>query len=173
MSGALATPSGRGRVLVLGSIAAAAAIVIVSLALGGASYHPKPVADPCEPRPIRAPNGSAELAQQLTLSALDGAACELHTSRETLALALASPEGRRRFASDPKLGSALRAGLVRAIDDAGRAGELPGPVADALSAIAGQLPADQVVGAIRDAGDLLDRAGALLGPLDQIFGGVP
>jgi hypothetical protein len=162
-----------GRALVLGSGAAALALVITYLALGGASYHPRPVADPCLPRPLRAANGAAELAQQFTLSALDGAACELHTSRETLALALATPAGRRRFASDPRLGSALRAGLVRAIDDAERAGELPSPVASVLSAIVGRLPADQLVAAVRDAGDLLDRVRGLLGPLSQVLGGVP
>jgi hypothetical protein len=162
-----------GRSLVVGSIVAALALIVVSLALGGASYHPRPVADPCQPRPLRSPSDATELAQQFTLSALDGAACELHTSRETLALALATPAGRRRFASDPRLGSALRAGLVRAIDDAERAGQLPSPVADVLSAIVGRLPADQLVGAVRDAGDLLGRASALLGPLGQILGGVP
>jgi hypothetical protein len=161
-----------GRALVRCAIAAAVALVVVSLALGGASYHPRAVADPCQPRPLPQVSGTDELAQQLTLSALDGAACELHTSRETLALALASPAGRREFAANPQLGSALRAGLVRAIDDAGRAGEIPGPVADVLSAIAGRLPADQLVGAIRNAGGLLDRAGGLLGPLAQVLGGL-
>jgi hypothetical protein len=154
----------------VGSIAVAVALVTVSLALGGASYEPQPVADPCQPRPLRAPSGFDELAQQVTLSALDGAACELHTSRETLALALASPAGRRRFASDPRLGSALRAGLVRAIGDARRAGEIPAPVAAVLGAAAARLPADQLVAAVRDAGALLDRVGGLLGPLGQVFG---
>ncbi len=160
------------RTLVRVSIAAAVALVVVSLALGGASYAPRAIADPCQPRPVASPSGTAELAQQLTLSALDGAACDLHTSRETLALALASPAGRRRFARDPRLGSALRAGLVRAIDDAGRAGEIPGPVADVLSAVASRLPADQLVGAVRNAGGLLDRAQGVLGPLAQILGGL-
>jgi hypothetical protein len=159
-----------GRALLVGSIAVAVALVTVSLALGGASYEPRPVADPCQPRPLRSPSGFDELAQQLTLSALDGAACELHTSRETLALALASPAGRRRFASDPRLGSALRAGLVRAIGDAGRAGEIPAPVAAVLGAAAARLPADQLVAAVRDAGALLDRVGGVLGPLGQVFG---
>ena len=159
-----------GRALVVGSIAVAVALVTVSLALGGASYEPRAVADPCQPRPLRSPSGFDELAQQLTLSALDGAACELHTSRETLALALASPEGRQRFASDPRLGSALRAGLVRAIEDAGRAGEVPAPLAAALGAAAARLPADELVGAVRDAGALLGRVRGLLGPLAQVFG---
>ena len=161
-----------GRTLLIAAATAAVALVVTSLALGGASYHPRPVADPCQPRPWRSVGNLDELAQQLTSSALDGAACELHVSRETLALALASPEGRAKFADDPRLGSALRAGLVRAIDDAGRAGAIPGPIADALGAVAERLPADQVVAAVRDAGSLLDQANALLGPLGQLFGGL-
>jgi hypothetical protein len=160
------------RRLILGATTAALVLVVTSLALGGASYHPRPVADPCQPRQWQATTNLDELAQQLVSSALDGAACELHVSRETLALALASPEGRERFADDPRLGAALRAGLVRAIDDAGRAGAIPGPLADALSAAAGKLPADQVVAAVRDASGLLDQVGGLLGPLGQILNGL-
>ena len=161
-----------GRSLLVGAIAAALALIGASLALGGASYQPRPVADPCQPREWRSPSDFDGLAQQLTSSALDGAACELHVSRETLALALASPAGRARFADDPRLGSALRAGLVRAIDDAGRAGAIPGPLADALAAVAERLPADQVVAAVRDASSILDQAGGLLGPLSQILNGL-
>jgi len=161
-----------GRRLILGATTAALVLVVTSLALGGASYHPRPVADPCQPRQWQATTNLDELAQQLASSALDGAACELHVSRETLALALASPAGRERFAADPRLGSALRAGLVRAIDDAGRAGAIPGPLADALGAVAERLPADQVVGAVRDASGLLDQVGGVLGPLGGILGGL-
>jgi hypothetical protein len=161
-----------GRTLIVGATTASLVLVVTSLALGGASYHPRPVADPCQPRQWQATTNLDELAQQLASSALDGAACELHVSRETLALALASPEGRARFADDPRLGSALRAGLVRAIDDAGRAGVIPGPLADALSAAAGKLPADQVVAAVRDASGLLDQVGGLLGPLGQVLNGL-
>jgi hypothetical protein len=161
-----------GRALVVGAATAALVLVAASLALGGAAYHPRPVADPCQPREWRSPSNLDELGQQLTLSALDGAACELHVSRETLVLALSTPQGRKRFADDPRLGTALRAGLVRAIDDAGRAGALPEPIAAALSGLAQQLPADELVAAARDAGNLLDRASGLLSPLAQILGGL-
>src|SRR5438552_18288921 len=115
-----------GRSLVVGAAVVSVALVVASLALGGASYEPQPVRDPCQPREWRSPSGVDEIAQQLTLSALDGAACELHVSRETLVLALATPDGRQRFIDDPRLGEALRAGPVRAIDDAERAGARPG-----------------------------------------------
>ena len=125
---------------------------------GGASYEPARVADPCQPREWRSPSGVDEIAQQITLSALDGAACRLHVSRETLVLALGTSSGRQRFIDNPRLSAALRAGLVRAIDDAERAGAIPGPVATGLRAIAEQLPTDEVVSAVRDASTLLNDA---------------
>jgi hypothetical protein len=158
----------RARTLVIGAIVAALALVATSLALGGASYEPAQVKDPCAPRPWRSPGGLDEIAQQLTLSALDGAACELHVSRETVVLALGSPEGRERFADDPRLADALRAGLLRAVDDAEQAGAIPGILADALRQGIESLPADQLVAAARNAGGLLDQLGPLGGLLGQL-----
>jgi hypothetical protein len=156
----------RPRTLVIGAIVAALALVVTSLALGGASYEPTPAKDPCQPRPWRSPDNLDEIAQQLTLSALDGVACELHVSRETVVLALGTPEGRAQFADDPRLAEALRAGLLRAVDDAERAGAIPGIVADALRQGIESLPADQLVDAARNAGTLFDQ----LGPLGDVLG---
>jgi len=157
---------------VVGAIVVSAVLVVTSLALGGASYEPRPVQDPCQPRPWRSPDSIDELAQQLTLSALDGAACELHVSRETIVLALGTSEGRSQFANDPRLAEALRAGLLRAVDDAEQAGAIPGIVADGLRELIQSLPADQLVASVRNAGALLDRAGPVLGPLGELFGGL-
>jgi hypothetical protein len=160
------------RVLVIGAVIASLALVLTSLALGGASYEPKPVQDPCQPRPWSSPQGVDELTQQLTLSALDGAACELHVSRETLVLALGTPEGRSEFANDPRLAAALRAGLIRAVDDAERAGAIPGIVADGLREVARNLPDDQLVAAVMDAANLFGEANEILGPLGELLGGL-
>jgi len=162
----------RPRTLVVGAIVASAVLVVTSLALGGASYEPQQVQDPCQPRPWRSPDSIDDLAQQLTLSALDGAACELHVSRETIVLALGTPEGRSEFANDPRLAEALRAGLTRAVDDAEQAGAIPGIVADGLRELIQRLPANQLVASVRNAGTLLDQAGPLLGPLGELFGGL-
>lgn len=159
--------------LVAGSVVASAALVLTSLALGGASYKPPSVQDPCQPRPWRSPRGLDRIAQQLTLSALDGAACELHVSRETLVLALGTPQGRARFANDPRLAAALRAGLVRAVDDAERAGAIPGPLAAALRAAIESLPAGQLISAMRNAASLLQPGGGVLGPLSGLLGVLP
>lgn len=162
----------RPRTLVVAAVIASLALVGTSLALGGASYEPKPVQDPCQPQSWTSPQGLDEIAQQLTLSALDGAACELHVSRETLVLALGTPEGRAQFASDPRLAAALRAGLIRAVDDAQTAGAIPGPIADALRAAIESLPADQLVNAARNARDLFNQAAGVLGPLSDLLGGL-
>lgn len=158
----------RARTLVIAAIVASLALVVTSLALGGATYEPEAVTDPCQPRAWRSPDNLDELAQQLTLSALDGVACELHVSRETVVLALGTPEGRGEFANDPRLADALRAGLLRAVDDAERAGAIPGIVADALRQGIESLPADQLVAAARNAGSLFDHLGPLGGLLGQL-----
>ena len=157
--------------LIAGSLAASLALIVTSLVLGGASYEPSAVADPCQPRPWRSPEDADQLAQQLTLSALDGAACELHVSRETVVLALGTPEGREEFVNDPRLTEALRAGLIRAVNDAERAGAIPGLIADGLREVIQNLPADQLVDAARNAAGLLGQAGGALGPLGGLFGG--
>ena len=55
------------------AIGAAVALVGVYLALGGASYAPAAVADPCAPRPLGNAEGFERVAEQVVLSALDGA----------------------------------------------------------------------------------------------------
>jgi len=160
----------RPRVLVVGAATASLALVLTSLALGGASYEPKSVQEPCKPRPWRSPEGLDQIAQQLTLSALDGATCELHVSRETLVLALGTAEGRSQFANDPRLATALRAGLIRAVDDAERADAIPGSVANGLRAVVENLPADQLVAAVMNSGNLFNQLGGVLGPLSGLLG---
>jgi hypothetical protein len=146
----------RGLLPIAAAIAASVALAAAYLALGGASYQPAAVQDPCDPRPWRSPEGAEESAEQFTLSALDGAACELRVSRETLALALSSEEARRRFASDydvsdEEIEDAVRAGVQRAIDDAEAAGALSALPATVLRGVAAQLPVDEAIALIRDA----------------------
>ncbi|MEK6250589.1 MAG: hypothetical protein AABM43_01390 [Actinomycetota bacterium] len=150
-------------------MAASVALVVTFLALGGSSYAPAKVSDPCEPRARPQTSGLQDTAAQFTLSALDGTACELHVSRETLVLALATPEGRQRFADDPRLQAAVRAGLVRAIDDAERAGALNPLVANGLRELARNAPVDQVVSLIRDASPIFNDLGGLLGGLGALL----
>src|SRR5262245_65487026 len=83
------------------SVAAALALVVTYLALGGASYAPAKVADPCAPRDWRSPSGLSEVGEQIVLSGLDGVSCELGVSREAMVLALANSDSRERFGREP------------------------------------------------------------------------
>jgi hypothetical protein len=134
---------------------AAGALIAVYVALGGASYAPAKVADPCAPRDWRDPGGFEQVAEQIVLSALDDAACELGVSREETVLAFASRDSLRRFAreqgiSNGELEELVRAALVRAIDDAEQADAIGSTTAGVLRAIARRLPVDELL-------DLLDR----------------
>lgn len=156
-----------GLVLVAGAAAASVALVAIYLALGGSGYQPTPVQDPCAQREWRDPSGIEESAEQFTLSALDGAACELQVSRETLAVALATEDSRDRFVSeygidDAQLETAVRAGVERAIDDAEDAGALSPIVAGPLREVAARLPVDEAIDLINDASGVFEDAGGLL-----------
>ncbi len=153
---------------------ASLALVFIYLAAGGASYEPAKVQDPCKPRPWRDPEGLEQLAEQFSLSALDGAACKLGVSRETLARALATPASRERFLGrygidDAELARAIRAGLLRAVDDAERAGALNPLLAAPLRATLRRIPLDQAIELVQDARSLLDNFQGFLGPAGNLL----
>jgi hypothetical protein len=164
----------RGRVLVLGSIVASLLLVGAYLAAGGSSYEPQQVQDPCKPRPWSNPQGLSEIANQFSISALDGAACQLGVSRETLARALATPEARERFTKkygidEEKLGHAIRAGLVRAVDDAEEAGALSPLIAVPLRETVQRIPLQQAIELVNDAESVLGDVDSFLGPAGDII----
>lgn len=164
----------RGRFLVVAAIVASVALTGIYLAAGGASYTPAKTQNPCEPRAWSDPEGLEEIAQQFSLSALDGAACQLGVSRETLAQALATPQARERFTrrydiDDAELARAIRAGLLRAVDDAERAGALSPLVADPLREVLRRIPLEQAIALINDASSLLGDAESLLGPAQGLL----
>jgi hypothetical protein len=159
----------RARILVAGAIVASLVLVGAYLAAGGSSYAPEKTQDPCKPRPWRNPQGLEEIAQQFSLSALDGAACKLGVSREALARALATPEARARFSKkygidDAKLAKAIRAGLVRAVDDAEKAGALSPLLAGPLRSTVERIPLDQAIELVHDARSALGGLQTFLGP---------
>ncbi len=130
------------------SAALAAAILIATLlgagyvALGGSSYGPSAVADPCAERA----RPDVERTQRAALATFDGAACALGTSREVLVRALlhgTRPPG----VSNDQLTTAIGDG----IDRAEREGELSGVAATGLR--------------------LAAQAGGVLGVANLLFGG--
>ena len=164
----------RGRTLVIGAIVASLVLVGAYLAAGGSTYEPKHVQNPCNPRPWSNPQGLGEIANQFTNSALDGAACRLGVSRETLARALATPEARRRFAEkygidDEKLAQAIRAGLLRAVDDAEEAGALSPFLAAPLRESVQSIPLEQAIELIQNAKSLLGNVESFLGPASGLL----
>lgn len=129
---------------VLVAVGLVAAVIVPYLALGGASYKPTAVADPCQTREWRNPGGLSETLEQIALSALDGVACDLGVSREDLVLALRNESALDAFAKEHGIERAdaersIRDGLVRAVDDADAAGALPGflvgPVRNAVQSV--------------------------------------
>ena len=166
--------TGRGTILVGLAIVASLALVGAYLAAGGSSYEPAKTQDPCKPRPWRNPEGLQQIAEQFSLSALDGAACQLGVSRETLARALVTPESRERFTrrygiGDAELARAIRAGLLRAVDDAERAGALNPLLAGPLRATLRQIPTEQAIELIQNARSLLDNLQTFLGPAQGLL----
>ena len=163
-----------GKALVLGSILAALVLVGAYLAAGGSSYEPKQVQDPCQPRPWSDPQSLGQIANQFTISALDGAACQLGVTRETLALALTTPERRDAFEKsygidDEKLAKAIRAGLLRAVDDAEEAGALSPLIAVPLRQTLQRIPLEQAIEIINDAQGFLSDAEGFLGPAQGVL----
>ena len=144
------------------------ALVAVYLALGGSSYEPTAVADPCR----RASGGSRRESRNRHSSSafrLSTAPPASSASPETLAAALA-PRARGAFATDygiedAELETAVRAGIVRAVDDAEQAGALNPLVADGLRLIGARIPVDEGIALIEDAGAVFEDADGFLGGL--------
>jgi hypothetical protein len=130
---------------IVGATAVVVVLVVVYLALGGASYAPAKVADPCVQREWRNPGGVSHVAEQIVLSALDGAACKLGVTREEIVLAFGSRDSLKRFArahgiSDKQLDQLVRTGLLRAVDDAENAGAIGTTTADLLRGVVKRIP---------------------------------
>lgn len=167
-------PALRAQVLLGAAIVSALALVGIYLAAGGSSYTPEQVRDPCEQRPWSNPQGLGELANQFTNSALDGAACQLGVSREELAQALATPQGREEFTErygidDAKLARAIRSGLVRAVDDAEAAGALSPLIAGPLRSTVEDIPLEQAIDLINNARSIFGDVQGFLGPAEDLL----
>ena len=124
--------------------AAAAVLVGVELAKGAAHTGEVKLGDPCQPRLFR-----GDVVQRVVLAGVDHAACRLHETREALALSLGTPSKRRE--------DALRAGLLRAVDEADERGEIPALLAEPIRKLIREAPIDKLI-----AGGI--SLGSLFGP---------
>jgi hypothetical protein len=151
---AIGLPRPRRSAPVLAAAASSAGLVGPYLALGGATYEPLEVADPCEAKPVEQLRARERVLERIALSALDGAACRLRVTREELVLALASEEARAEFAAEHRIGEedidhAVRSGLERAVDDARRIGAISPLEADLLNRAVRALPVGTLTDALR------------------------
>ena len=122
-----------------------AAVLVPYVALGGGSFEPTPVADPCQARDKPAAEGLSETLEGIALTAVDGVACKLGVSREDLVLALRSEEALsalsdREGIDRGELEQAISDGLVKAVDDADVAGGLPSFIAPFVRRAAESVP---------------------------------
>jgi len=125
-------------------------LVAVELATGAADTGEFVAEDPCTASPDPYEGGGLDgVVQEIALSTLNGAACELGTTRERLVLSLDPDSGYEDVAWDEEtLETALRAGAHRAIDDANDRDAVPGWVAAALGFVVDRAPVGWLVEAI-------------------------
>ena len=119
-------------------------VALLGVELGkGALTEPAPkLADPCLPR-AGSSGGIDATIQRIVLDGLDGAACRLHTTREEFVLSLGGNAPRRW--NEHTIEVALRAGLLRSVDEAERRGDIPGFAASLLRRFVERAPLDRLI----------------------------
>jgi hypothetical protein len=120
---------------------AAAVLVGVEFAKGAAHTGEVQLADPCHPQLFE-----GDVVQRVVLAGLDHAACRLHTSREALVLSLGTTSKRKE--------AALRAGMLRAVDEAEGRGEIPGLLAAPIRKLIRTAPINKLISGGISLGDL-------------------
>ena len=111
----------RAVAILVGLLVAAVALVTAELVVG-VTHESVKIANPCTQRAPFPGSGIDATIQRIVLDGLDGAACRLHTTREQLVLSL---DGKGRW-DEHTIEVNVRAGLLGAVDDAGRRGDIPG-----------------------------------------------
>ena len=94
------------------------ALLAVELALGALSAGETHLADPCTSKPAFDGGGLDGAVQRFALTGLNGAACELHTTREELVLSFVPAAGVSTARWDrPTIERALQSGFDKAAED--------------------------------------------------------
>ena len=142
----------------LGVVAAAAiALVVGVFAAGGQDLGKSRIADPCVTKNRAGGGGFDATLQGVVLDGLAGAACDLHVGREELVLSFGPDVGTKPIPWTPQqVEDSIRAGTIRAIDDAEARGSLNSIVADVLRGIVRNAPIQEL---IRGGGAVSDLAG--------------
>jgi hypothetical protein len=138
-------------------LVAAAAVVVAELGRSATNGGVQ-VADPCKPRALFPGHGIDATIQRVVLDGLDGAACRLHTTREELVLSLRGGSGSRRW-SQRTIETALRAGLLHAVDEADRRGDIPGFLVPAVRHLVETVPLEKLIELVQGGLSLTDLIG--------------
>ena len=125
-------------------LASGAALAGVELGKGALGEPAPKLADSCAAREGRT-GGIDATIQLLVLDGLDGAACRLHATREELVLSLGDDTGVTRRWDEHTIEVALRAGLLRSVDEAEERGDVPGFLAPALRGLVERAPLDKLI----------------------------
>jgi hypothetical protein len=127
-------------------LAGACALIAVELSKGALDYGEQTVADPCQPREPFPGEGLDATIQRIVLNGLDGAACELGTTREELVLSFEPGTGVEPIPWDREtIERAVRSGLLRAVDDAERRDAIGGIVATVMREVIERAPLDLLI----------------------------
>jgi hypothetical protein len=128
------------KVVLIALFVAAAVLVAVELGLGAAHAGDVHLANPCT-----AQNDKQDTLQRIILDGLDGAACRLRISREKLVLSVGSNSPFHTHWSKKQIEVALRAGMMRSVDEATRRGDLPSFLAGPIKRLIETIPIDKLV----------------------------
>ncbi len=124
----------------------AAGLIALEFANGAADAGALAIRDPCEPRSAFPGQGVDATLQRIVSDGLDGAACELGTTREELVLSLGPGSGVEPIPwADDTIERAVRAGLLESIDDAEQRGSLNGLLAAALRQVVEHAPVQWLI----------------------------
>ena len=134
---------------------AAAVLIAVELANGALDYGESQVADPCVPREPLPGEGFEAALQRIVLDGLDGAACDLNTTREELVLSVDPELGRDVEWDDETLERAVRAGLLESLTEEEARGSIGGLEAAIIREIVERAPLDWLIRGGTSIADLL------------------
>jgi hypothetical protein len=131
---------GRATAVLAALFVAAAVLIAVEFAQGAAHAGSVHLANPCASRPF-----SGDVVQRVVLDGLDGAACRLHVSREELVLSLDANSPFHRQWDKKTIEVALRASLLRSVDEAERRGDIPALLAGPIRELVRTAPIDKLI----------------------------
>jgi hypothetical protein len=139
--------NGRGITAAVGVVAAllAAGVALVASEVVQGPHRSAAIANPCAQRAPFPGSGLDATVQRVVLDGLDGAACRLRTSRERLVLALAGDSSQRLPGDRATTDAAVRASLLRALDEAGSRGDVPVLLMPLLRRVVQTVPLEELI----------------------------